>query len=92
MTQDKPTIKLTVPTGWYQLDDFYPRTSVNETNRLLATSTADASALISSIAGEPPTERLHTRGKSTRGAWLLHPDCPHNRMRQSSLMNSGRHR
>lgn len=59
MTQDKdiPTIRLTVPTGWYQLDDFYPRTSVNETNRLLATSTADATALTSSLSREPPIEK-----------------------------------
>ena len=84
-----PTINLCVPTGWYQLDGLYPRTSLNGVNRLLATSSANAPAPISSISGEPPTEKLRTGGKPRRGAWLPHPGCPHSQMRQSFPMNSG---
>jgi len=57
MQQDIPAIKFTVSSGWHQLDDLDLRISLNETNRLLATSTADASALTSSLSRVPPTEK-----------------------------------
>lgn len=55
MTQGKdvPTINLTVSTGRNQLDDLYPRTSLNET----ATSSADAPAPITSLSRVSPTEK-----------------------------------